>query len=67
MSAFYYQEYNRTRRGNREFLRVFGKPLWKIRFTPYETVRYMFKMSSRNPGNFDDVTGEFNVIPSCFV
>ncbi|MEM1557575.1 MAG: DUF5060 domain-containing protein [Thermoproteota archaeon] len=62
--AFYYQEYNRTRRGNRELLRVFGKPVWKIRFTPCETGKYTFKVSSRNPGNINNVTGEFNVIPS---
>ncbi|MEM2941476.1 MAG: DUF5060 domain-containing protein [Thermoproteota archaeon] len=62
--AFYYQEYNRTRRGNRELLRVVGEPVWKIRFTPFETGRYTFKVNSRNPGNISSVSGEFNVVPS---
>ncbi len=42
ISAFYYQEYDRSLLGNQEVLTTVDEPFWKARFTPTEVGEYSF-------------------------
>jgi Domain of unknown function (DUF5060) len=48
MSAFYFQDYQRTYENGRELLTAIGKPVWKVRFSPVVvgTYRYTLRLSS---------------------
>lgn len=45
-------------------MKPIGKPVWKIRFTPFEIGKYTFNITARNSKYSDSVSGSFNAILS---
>ena len=50
-AGFYYQEYTRELKNDREILAPFGHPCWKIRFTPTEVGNYSYRIAAQCRGN----------------
>ena len=63
--AFYYQEYQRTLKGNQEELIKVMEPLWKVRFTPTMPGKYTYTIAVQDKnGIARSPSQEFTVNPA---